>query len=480
MSPFFRFLLTPLRHPLPWLLLQVISVFLALQTGGLLEPKMVPDTASYRQLAEARTLERALSSHRTNGYPFFLKAIGHRRDGEFGGSHARYTYRVFRKIPTVHAVVFLASILLFWWSVRVYTGSPWLAFAMATPLPYAEIWGLVRRVQPDFLAAALALVTVSLFILLTTRPRALTWAGLTVVLFLTYQVRPAYLFLVVLLPLMGPVLRWVAHGEPRTRLIHFGIGLLAATLLPLFLFCGVRWLVVRDFRLVPFGGHNSIGIAASLLDREVVKSLDRHQPLATGILERRESRGMEPIALGSDTRLWHGEHNANVWGIAVPVAFQRVKTAKKRQRRAEPPARAPRIEANRLLSELSVDIFRRKPWHYLQWVWDSFLFCLNLTLADNWIRWPAILIALSVLFRLLARAGPALLSMEPRDLERRRRLLALAALGFGFFLAHGLIVVLVDVPYQRFVYAMYLLLPSVLCGVLFELWRPTQRQTADS
>lgn len=472
MSNLLRLVLKPLRHPLPWLLVQVILVFLSLRAGGLLETEKVPDTTSYRLQAEARTVRQVLSSYRTYGYPMFLKAIGLKADGRIEGSHARYSYRVFRKIPTVHAVVFLASIFVFWWSVRVYTGSPWLAFAMATPLPYAAIWALVRRVQPDFLGAALALVTVSLLILVATRPRVLTWGGMTVALFLTYQVRPAYLFLVALLPVFGPLLRWVAGSESRRRLSRFALRLLAATLLPLLLFCSVRWLVVRDFGLVSFGGYNAIGVAASFLDREVVKSLDRNKALARTILRQRQEREMEPMPLGGDTLLWQSQHNPNVWNIAVPEALDRARALQRRRRPWEPRPRGLHIEANQTLSELSVDVFGRRPLHYMQWVRDNLLHCLNRALADNWVKWLAILIALSVPLVLLAGAGPGLLSPEPHDLERRRRLLALVALGLGFFLAHALIVLLVDVPYDRFVYAMILLLPSVLAGVLFEIWRP--------
>jgi hypothetical protein len=67
-----------------------------------------------------------------------------------------------RSIPTTQALAFLGAILLFWYSIRSYTGSGWLAFAFAAPLYYASIWRLVARIQPDFLAAALALVSVSI------------------------------------------------------------------------------------------------------------------------------------------------------------------------------------------------------------------------------------------------------------------------------------------------------------------------------
>jgi hypothetical protein len=58
---------------------------------------------------------------------------------------------------------------------------------------------------------------------------------------------------------------------------------------------------------------------------------------------------------------------------------------------------------------MSVDVFRRRPLHYLQWVRDNMLHCLNRAIADTWVKWLAILVGLSIPLALLAGTGPGLL-----------------------------------------------------------------------
>lgn len=102
--------------------------------------------------------------------------------------------------------------------------------------------------------------------------------------------------------------------------------------------------------------------------------------------------------------------------------------------------------------------------------------CVVKALEENWIRRPIVLIAWSVPLMLLAGLIPGWLTVDSND--RRRHWCLLAPVGFAvaFFLSHARIVVLVDVPYERFIYAMHLLLPPALLGILFELCRPRQKQ----
>lgn len=458
-----------LRHPLPWLLVQVVVVLVALDNDRRLEFERFPDTPSYVAVAEADSLTEVLSSHRTIGYPLFLRAVGLRAAGEIEGSHGRFIYRLFRKIPRVNAYILMAAILLFWWSLRIYTGSPWLAFAMATPLFYSPIWLLVGDILTDFLSGALALATIAFLVLLARRPRsALLWVGLTIALFATYQVRPAYLFLVGLIPVLGPVLA-MALGRSRRRIWRLGFGLACATMLPLLLFCTLRWGVVRDFRLVPFSGHNALGVAACLLDPDTVESLDRNRDLAQEMLRQRQDRQMEPLRLDGDILIWHKQHNDNLWHIGLP-ALLGVDAVQRRWSESDSEPRAYRIEAENIFTELSIDLFRSKPVHYLRWVWSGLGRTVRLALALAWIRWPLALLALSLPLAWLVhrRAGTA--RSQAGDRERRRRFLALGALAITFFLAHALLVVMILVPYDRFVYGMTLLIPPILCGGLFEVW----------
>ncbi|MCP4202353.1 MAG: hypothetical protein GY769_10505 [bacterium] len=460
-----------LSWPLFWLLVQAACVFLLLEISGSLEATVVPDTPSYRQAALAPSLSQALTSHRTLGYPLFMKSLGLRADRGHAGNQARHGHRVFRRIPPTQALVFLAAVLLLWLSIRVYTGSAWLALAFVSPLYYASIWRIVDRIQPDFLAAALALVSVSLLLLVASRPRTrLLWIALTLSVFATYLVRPGYVFLVALIPLMGVLLRLAYANRRLASSLILGLGLLAATALPFLSFNLLRWTLVGDFALVSFGGYNLIGVTASLLDRSLVDGLSRNRDLADDILRDRELKGWQPMPLGGDILVWHSQHNFNIYRIAVGHAAAGIQTQRASDDLADRRTPHIQIETNRVLKRLSWDIIRKKPLHYAQWVRDTVVVSMLRTVAEPGIRWPAILTALSLPFGLrLRRAGAY--STDSETTRKTDRLLVLSVLGLTFFLLHAILVALVDLPYPRFFYAMVLLLPSVLCGVLFEIWR---------
>jgi hypothetical protein len=376
-----------------------------------------------------------------------------------------------RSIPTTQALAFLGAILLFWYSIRSYTGSGWLAFAFAAPLYYASIWRLVARIQPDFLAAALALVSVSLLILIASRPGVrLLWIALTLAVFTAYLVRPTYVFLVALIPVMGVVLRLALENRRLARSLFMGLGLLAATALPFLSFSTLRWVLVGDFGLVSFGGYNLIGVTASLLDQDLVDELSRNQALAEDILRDREGRNWSPMPLGGDTGIWYSQHNPNVWRISAVHAARRLQVDGPSDDPGDLVTPHPSMAVNRVFKQLSWDIIRKKPLHYAHWVRYTLAQTLTRTTEEPGVRWPAILIAVSLPVALfLRRAG---LAPERSDAAQRRdRLLALLALGLAFFAVHATTVALVNLTYSRFLYAAALLLPPVLCGVLFEIWR---------
>ena len=369
------------RRPFFWLLVQAFLVFFALLSSDSLKPEMVSDSASYRDAALAPSVAAALISHRTGGYPLFFKLAGLRKEARVDGRHKRHVVLVTRRLPKIHAAVYLAAVLLFWYAVRVYTGAPWLAFAATLPLVYSGLWSIVQRIQPDFLAAALALASVSLLILLAARPGGkLLWASLAVAVPLTYQVRPAYLFLVALAPVLGALL-WLAREPARPRrALLLGLGLLGTMLVPYLLFCAVRWSIVGHFGLVSFGGFNVVGITASFLDGDLVRELPRRQQgFARRILRLRQASEMKPYKLLGDGVAYHAQYNSNVWDIAVPEAYRTARfAAQSGGPAAAEPTRALGIEVNESLAELSRNIIRNRPFLYAKWVWDSFVVCLEM------------------------------------------------------------------------------------------------------
>lgn len=500
-----------LRHPLIWLLAQAAAVLWSLASSGSLVAERVADTGGYVALAENPELRRLFHSTRTLGFPLFLRAV-HWATPDYGA------------VPLAQLLVYLAMILLFWHGVRRYTGSPWLAFCAATPLFYAPILTAVGRLQADFLAAALALGSVALVFWLARYPaHPGLWAALVVAVTATYHVRPAYLYLLPLVPILALSLRRLVPEERRWRL-RWTAGLAVALALPFIAYSGARWVVVGHFGLVSFGGYNTAGIATGLLDEELVAELPaEHRRLAEAILAKRHEEGLEQVTAATPIRRWHDLFNRYVWTVAIPAAneLQRIEAreadleaqgerARRRQERearprtagepkprrrgvrepgflvpAAPVERSP-VAINRALSELAKEVLLRRPGLYLKWLSGGAGVAVGKTWALPWVRFPTLLLALAAVWagafrwwRRSRREGAVAVGAAG---SRRWtwRSAGLMVAGLGYLGASLLLVILVEVPFDRYVDAMALLLPSALCGALAEwlLGRRARGETA--
>jgi hypothetical protein len=488
--PVFRIL----RHPLLWLLLLEALVFFNLERERLLEPVRSPDAVSYEIPAGAGSLTELLSATRTFGYPMLLRFLGADQDS-------------YALLPELHALAYLAAVAFFWYALRLYFGSGWLAFAASVPLLFSSLLQFTKFIQPDVLAPAIAVLSVSFLLLLTVRPaHAALWIGLTVAVFLTYQTRPAYVFLVALVPLLGPPLRWCRDKTPWLALRKWSLGLFAASLLPLFLFCGLRWQTVGHFGLVSFSGYALIGIPACFLDQSLVDELPpEHRRLATEILEARQKRGWHrPYRLDSPTPFWYRQYVKNQWLISEPLARPMVVEERRLDgsavrdndaffieewaRHGAPPlSGAISIAVNNRLSTLSWAVIKKRPLLYLKWIYDSFLFGLDQTLVVNtWNHWLPLLTILSLpiaILRLGRRRSP-LGDLHQARGATWRRLSGLSLLAASFLLAKLALMVLVSYAQERYLVGGLLFIPTALAAVLFEIWRlilaPLSSQSAET
>lgn len=448
-----------LLAPLALLALLIFFVYRDLDRQHGFRPAFLPDTASYLELAEAPTLEWALAHYRTNGYPIFLELVGGGRVDTARVPHAQFAF-------------YSLAILLFWLGLRRYTGSGWLAFAGAAPLPFAWVVDLIPEVMTDVLAVTLTLLAVSLALLLATRPAAaLLWAAVAATVFATYQVRPSAVFLVVWLPLAAAVLRVCRERRMARDLPRWLLGLGLATFLPWLLFATLRLALVGHFGLVAYGGTNLAGVTASFLDDEVVRQLpvDLQRP-ARFVLRQRRALGFEPMTLESDHRAAFEQYSVNIWDFAIPAANQEIRRHRKRARQGElaPDSLRPRIRRNQILTELSRAIIRARPRLYLRWVRGSFLRGLGRLAERPWIVWPFVLLGVSAFYLALRRAGGR--DTGPRPPEHRL-LLGILILAVSYFLIYLVTVSLVSWPSPRYTAAMIVFLPSALCMLLWEAWR---------
>ncbi len=469
-----------LAHPLTWLALLAVAVGLGVREQGWLAPEVTYDTVSYEWPLELMTFADVLRSVRTFSYPMLLLVYG-----LFADDYA--------SLPTVHLLIYFTAVALFWLGVRSYSRSRWLAFAAAAPLVAPCVLPWVRQIQPDLVAPAFAVLTMAVLFLLARRPRSVgLWIALTLAALLTYHLRPAYLFVVVLVPMVGLVL---ALGARRARVVRFTLGLAAACLLPLLSYCGMRWVVVGEFALLNLDGYNLIGIAASFLDQETVDAMPgEHRGLAARILRQRDRRGWVKYTEESDSQDFFRQYGINQWFIAEPIARRILFQQRHRYRKWKgdhklpvTPLEAFQIERSRYrigplegelaavlneqLRDFSHWLIERHPNLYVKWVRDGFLHGLGRLGTCHLLRWLAILTAVSLPVLYVRRRLRPPADTPSRTSPRALCVYGLLVLGAGFFLAKLALVVLVSWPVDRYLFATLLFLPSALGAVLFETWR---------
>src|SRR5687767_10904210 len=108
------------RSPLGWLLVQAVAGWLLLGALGKLAPVVANDTAGYEQVP-FDSLWGMLNQTRTIGYPLFLKFAD-----LFAAEH--------RAVPTLHWLMHVAAVLLFWRAIIPLVPGPRPAALIASGL----------------------------------------------------------------------------------------------------------------------------------------------------------------------------------------------------------------------------------------------------------------------------------------------------------------------------------------------------------
>jgi len=420
-------------------LTQVVAVAAFLHWFGKFEPTVQIDTASYRDYSIGSVVG-ALNDKRTFVYPLVILGFE-----SADGSERLVPW--FQYLSSAVAVgFFLAALLRCGWN-------SWLAFAAASPILTSQIvLEYTGVLTPDLLAQAFAIVSVS-FWLLVVHAGNERWAllGLSVFVFLTYQTKPSYLFLLAFVPIGGLIARWWLHAR-RNDAWRVAFGLMVASIMPFLVWCSMRWFVVGHFGLVSFGGYNIIGIAGQLMDREGTNALSIEvQPLASEIVKRRESMTEWKVALDYETM--ESQFNPMVWTIAVPAATQICDSDSR--------------EMNRQLASLSQQVLLRNPKSYVAWILmaakRSVRVVIELTLRNPiaMVSIPIALIAFAVGWqRNNYESQPRNDRDFERDFEREFQMMVWTAIGYAICKL-GL-VILVEPPIERYCAPASVFLPSLL------------------
>ncbi|MBI5395380.1 MAG: ankyrin repeat domain-containing protein [Verrucomicrobia bacterium] len=404
-----------------------------------------PDSFTYIQFEFPRDL---LDGMRTFIYPLFLKAVA-RVSPDYG------------LVPAAHALLYAAAVFVFWHGLRRAGFSPWAACITAAPLFFSEtvtIFG--DSVLTDAPALALAVATFGAMLLAAARPRrAGGWVALAVLIFAAHMTRPAYLFLIGWVPVVGVLVAWLIRSAPG-RLWVVAAAFAASSAGPFVLFGALRGVAVGHFGSVSAGGANAIGIAAEMLDAEVCKSLPHHlRPTALRALQERDAADL-PRAItrrGADLSQPDAWYVHNVIHIGLPLAAKFCGTNKM-------------LAVNQRLSALSGAVFRLRAGDYASWIARVFAFDLA-KLARQWglaVAGLVVLFAGACGWMAVRRRGEAGTLTARFDF---RELAIITLAGLGFYAASLLLVAIVEFPVSRYTQAARVFIPSILAMGFFSVAR---------
>jgi len=440
------------------LLLFFLQAGLAFWYARGLEPVIPPLGDSYFHVTLSPVSE-ALGGLRTLGYPLFHAFMASQGQG-------LPTY------PEAQLLILIPCVFFFALGLRAYGLSGLAALAAASPL----LWIVpVEQVIPETLAKCFAIAAAGCLLWAAGTRSAFAYLGLALTVFLAFQMRPAFLFLVAWVPAAWLFLyarRW--GFQHQAHWLRHALRTALACTVPLLLFCLFRLAIVGHFGLVSFGGQNTIGIAIELMHPATVDRLPAEdRPIARLLARGREAwpapRFITPLGPRPEWAQTAEIYAANVNRITrstmakFPVAE----------------GKTDNVALDKALSRVSLHTFEAAWPLYLAWLSgaaiESLRMVLHLLLGGGGnegfglgpqasISLLLLLIAITLLsWPVELRAfGPG-----SRPYFSRAATVLLFVAG-TFFLSKMLLVILVEPPLARYVEAAAFLLPCVFAALFWD------------
>ncbi len=443
----------------PWLLFwaHAAGLCLVFWALGQFQPRLYADSRFYLDY-DLSSWAGALGDLRTPGYPLLLAGV-------------KIVSPDLGLLPFFQFFLHLAAVAGFARALQGFGLAAGRAVAAALPLLYLHtFWRLSFAVVSDLPALSLAIIGVALLLYLAGGGRAWGWALLAGVLTFTVLVRPAYLFLVVFVPLVGGVLRWLQKGRAG-RPARFSGALLLASWGPLLLYGGLRWAAVGQFGVTEFGAVAMSGVTTQIMDERTVAALPTDlRPLAERIRRLSREQGLMPVLppgqQGLDYERLAAQYDPLVWRICPQAAREVVGPEYGIDGRKK-------LEYGVLMRRLSLAVIVRRPAGYLQWIWLALAHGLGVQLTYSLL--PALGGGLGLLtIWSWSRSGrPAALIAE-RWGAARPEYAALALIALIFLFGHLGLTVLVNYPQPRYALAGGAFLgcwPALFIYDLIQAWR---------
>ena len=416
-------------------LTQVIAIAFFLHWNGKFEPTPQFDTASYRDYS-MESASAALNDKRTFVYPCLLRFFQ-----QVDGSERLVPWFQYA-CSAIASGILLTALLHCQWNC-------WMALAAVSPILASQmVLNYTGLLIPDLIAQSMAVIVVSLWIIAIHFGSGF-WAytGLSIALFLTYQTKPSYLFLLAFVPVGGWIARWWLKPA-NDDAWSVALRLTLASVLPFLAWSTMRWFLVGHFGLVSFGGYNIVGIAGQLLERESIPYLNEEtRTLAANILTRREAQKNWPQQRDYDSMESH--FNETVWEIAVPAASQLYDSDSRMM--------------NLQMAKLSSQILLHEPKAYGLWlVWAAKRAVRSS--AEIVLRNPVVMISIPLmLWAFAVRWRRQLLGIRlTQAFDHSCEFQLMVWTAFGFALCKLGLVILVEPPIDRYCAPATLFFPSIL------------------
>ena len=461
-----------LTQPAFWLIAIPAILLIRLWILGRLEPVLSPDSPSYvAPYYNGSSLSALLSATRTFGYPLFLKVVTSFNLGK-------------QSIPVAQVAAFVVATWTFYWGLRQAGYRKWTATWCACSLflsPALLRWSIY--VLSDCLAMAWAVANTGCFLALCSsqsKNRSLAWCGFVATTFATYQTRPAYLFLIVLWPMLYWLLFSLHAKHARTpwSRLQSSIQVAAATTIPFVAWCTLRLVVVGHWGLVSYGSFGLIGICGQFVDSGTVAELPADlRPFAERIIARRSAFKAAPKSFGYDRYVTGTSHfaatenlNPTIFAMCSPAAedlYCQSSTKWGLKRRWSMSAETDMMKINNKCTLLSFEILKIRPALYGRWIVGNLRMAAErLTRLAASSKASILLMGIFVVSHyLVLRNSPVTVAScaglprpEPRSTTLERHLVFWIAIGFAAFKTS--LVILVQPAMDRFMSASGLLLPA--------------------
>ena len=430
--------------------LAVLLVLVLQLSGGLRVAPGGPDTEGYLALRGLRVPE-ALAGVGTVGYPILLNLT----------TMASPTLEV---LPYLQVGLHIFGVFCFLAGLGALGIGGLTATLICGSLLFSNLaLGSSRLILTDAPASSLAIMAIGHTLVVVGGRRGVwPWVGLAGATFLAYQIRPAYIFLVPFVPLLGLGLALLAleTEDVKARWKTIGVALVAATFLPFLSFCCLRWIITGQFGLASSSGSMSIGVVGQFLDDDLVADLPADLRVLAGraLIRRQELPDLRVSDAGemADRSRIESRHAATQLMFVNLMAPIQKDSSWLLQFRGK---------QDNLLSRLSLEIIRRRPRLYLYQVAKEFRAGLKVCILNH----DASLFMLLALGALQVcsvfrgrRPGYGCLPSPSIASAAYRSLSVMFLISMTFCVSKLLLVVLILPPVERYLAAAGVFMPSLV------------------